>query len=119
MLKRRELLLGGVAAALSRLGVIREALASAPNAAADKAGGSMVKVVAPAQRHPTNRTLAQFQNYWAESHGPLFTNTENLRRYVQHITLTEAYGVDPAPTFDGVSLLWFDGWEALAEPGND
>src|SRR5262245_2032053 len=119
MLKRRELIQGVVAAALCRLGVIREAIASAPNAAADKAGGSMVKVVAPAQRHSTNRTLAQFQNYWAESHGPLFTNTANLRRYVQHITLSEAYGVDPAPTFDGVSMFWFDGWEAFAAPRND
>src|SRR5262245_58364999 len=119
MLKRREPIQSGVAVALSRLGLIREASASAPDAEADKAEGSMVKVVAPAQRHPTNRTLAQFRNYWAESHGPLFTNTANLRRYVQHITLTEAYGVDPAPTFDGVSMFWFDGWEAFAAPRND
>jgi uncharacterized protein (TIGR02118 family) len=119
MLTRRELIQSGVAAALSRLGVIREAIASTPNTAADKAGGSMVKVVAPAQRHSTNRTLAQFQNYWAESHGPLFANTENLRRYVQHITLTEAYGIDPAPSFDGVSMFWFDGWEAFTAPKTD
>jgi uncharacterized protein (TIGR02118 family) len=79
----------------------------------------MVKVIAPAQRHPTNRTLEQFQSYWAESHGPLFTNTQNLRRYVQHITLIEAYGIDPAPTFDGVSMFWFDDWQAFAAPRND
>ena len=30
------------------------------------------------------------------------------RRYVQHITLPEAYGIDPAPTYDGVSMFWFD-----------
>jgi len=76
----------------------------------------MVKVVAPAQHHPTNRTRAQFQNYWNESHGPLFSNTKNLRRYVQHITLTEAYRVDPAPTFDGVSMFWYDRWEAFSVP---
>lgn len=69
----------------------------------------MIKVVAPAQRHPSNRaTLEHFQRYWAESHGPLFANTKRLRRYVQHLTLPEAYGFDPAPTFDGVSMFWFD-----------
>jgi len=68
----------------------------------------MIKVVAPAQHHPTNRSLADFHNYWAESHGPLFANTASLRRYVQHLTLPEAYGGDPAPTFDGVSMFWYD-----------
>jgi uncharacterized protein (TIGR02118 family) len=68
----------------------------------------MIKVVAPAQRHPSNRPLGEFHRYWGESHGPLFTNTTRLRRYVQHLTLHEAYGVDPAPTFDGVSMFWYD-----------
>jgi uncharacterized protein (TIGR02118 family) len=68
----------------------------------------MIKVVAPAQRHPANRSLAEFHNYWGESHGPLFANTASLRRYVQHLTLPEAYGFDPAPTFDGVSMFWYD-----------
>jgi uncharacterized protein (TIGR02118 family) len=71
----------------------------------------MIKVVAPAQRHPTNRSLADFHNYWGESHGPLFANTKSLRRYVQHLTLPEAYGVDPAPTYDGVSMFWYDEYE--------
>ncbi len=68
----------------------------------------MIKVIAPAQHHPGNRDLAAFHNYWGESHGPLFANTRNLRRYVQHLTLPEAYGADPKPTFDGVSMFWFD-----------
>ena len=72
----------------------------------------MIKVIAPAQRHPLNRTLSDFHNYWGESHGPLFANTRNLRRYVQHLTLPDAYGGDPAPTFDGVSMFWFDDLEA-------
>ncbi len=72
----------------------------------------MIKVVAPAQHHPTNRTLAAFHHYWGESHGPLFANTRNLRRYVQHLTLPEAYGIEPAPTFDGVSMFWFDSLES-------
>jgi uncharacterized protein (TIGR02118 family) len=68
----------------------------------------VIKVVAPAQRHPTNRSLSDFQRYWAETHGPLFANSATLRRYVQHLTLPDAYGGDPAPTYDGVSMFWYD-----------
>jgi uncharacterized protein (TIGR02118 family) len=68
----------------------------------------VIKVIAPALRHPTNRTLPDFHDYWAETHGPLFRNTKNVRRYVQHLTLPEAYGGEPAPTFDGVSMFWYD-----------
>ena len=68
----------------------------------------MIKVLAPAQRHPTNRTLPDFHHYWAESHGPLFANSKSLRRYVQHLTLPGAYVLDPAPTFDGISMFWYD-----------
>jgi uncharacterized protein (TIGR02118 family) len=68
----------------------------------------MIKVAAAAQRHPTNRSLDDFHRYWAETHGPLYANTKRLRRYVQHLTLHEAYGMDPAPTFDGISMFWFD-----------
>jgi uncharacterized protein (TIGR02118 family) len=79
----------------------------------------MIKVVAPAQHHPTNRTLSEFHNYWGESHGPLFANTKNLRRYVQHLTLHEAYGHDPAPNFDGVSMFWYDEYKPTRVPNDD
>jgi uncharacterized protein (TIGR02118 family) len=79
----------------------------------------VVKVIATAQRHPTNRTLEEFHAYWAQSHGPLFANTRHLRRYVQHLTLPEAYGVDPAPTYDGCSMFWYDAHEPLAAPTDD
>lgn len=68
----------------------------------------MIKVAAAALRHPHNRELAEFHNYWGETHGPLFSNTTAVRRYVQHLTLHDAYGGDPAPTFDGVSMFWYD-----------
>ena len=79
----------------------------------------MIKVVAPAQHHPTNRSLAEFHQYWGETHGPLFANTANLRRYVQHLTLPEAYGGDPAPTFDGVSMFWYDELATEFAPAGD
>jgi uncharacterized protein (TIGR02118 family) len=68
----------------------------------------MIKVIAPALKHPTNRTLEDFHRYWGDTHGPLFCNTRRLRGYVQHLTLPEAYGADPAPTFDGVSMFFYD-----------
>jgi uncharacterized protein (TIGR02118 family) len=107
---------------LSRLGVTSGAFAARAGGQSRPPGAEarMIKVVAPALHHPTNRTLAQFHNYWGESHGPLFANTKNLRRYVQHLTLAEAYGTDPTPTFDGVSMFWYDTWQPLRAPaGND
>jgi uncharacterized protein (TIGR02118 family) len=77
-----------------------------------KVGTAMIKVAAAAQRHPSNRQLEAFHGYWAVSHGPLFSNSPRLRRYVQHLTLPEAYGVEPAPTFDGVSIFWYDDLDA-------
>lgn len=79
----------------------------------------MIKVAAPALKHPNNRTLVEFQNYWAESHGPLFSNTKHLRRYVQHITLLDAYEGEPRPNYDGVSLFWYDDLETQLRPPAD
>ena len=79
----------------------------------------MIKVLAPAQKNPNSRTMAEFQNYWGESHGPLFSNTKDLRRYVQHLTLPESYAGTPKPTYDGVSMFWYDDLEVLRTPNND
>jgi uncharacterized protein (TIGR02118 family) len=68
----------------------------------------VIKVIAGAVRHPTNRSLADFHAYWGERHGPLFARTPGLRRYVQHHTLPEAYGGSPRPTHDGASMFWYD-----------
>jgi uncharacterized protein (TIGR02118 family) len=73
----------------------------------------VIKRISAANRHPTNRSLDEFQRYWAELHGPFFAHTPNVRRYVQHITLSEAYGGIPAPTHDGVSMFWYDDLQAL------
>ena len=79
----------------------------------------MIKVLAPALRHPANRSLEDFHHYWGESHGPLFANTGDLRGYVQHLTLPEAYGGQPAPTFDGVSMFWYDDLDSMGVATND
>ena len=76
----------------------------------------MIKRIGCAIKHPTNRSLDEFQAYWAEYHGPFFSHTPDLRRYVQHITLPEAYGGTPAPTHDGVSMFWYDDMESVVHP---
>jgi uncharacterized protein (TIGR02118 family) len=76
----------------------------------------MIKRIGCAIKHPTNRSLEEFQTYWAERHGPFFSHTPHLRRYVQHITLPEAYGNIPEPTHDGVSMFWFDDVETVLHP---
>jgi uncharacterized protein (TIGR02118 family) len=76
----------------------------------------VIKVIAGAQRHPTNRSHAEFRQYWAELHGPMFAKTPELRRYVQHITLPEALDGPPIPTHDGASMFWYDDLEALRNP---
>jgi uncharacterized protein (TIGR02118 family) len=76
----------------------------------------LIKIISGALRHPTNRSPAEFRQYWAERHGPLFAKTPELRRYVQHITLPDAYDGRPAPTHDGASMFWYDDLESLRNP---
>ena len=79
----------------------------------------MIRVIAPALRHPTNRNLAEFHRYLAENHGPLYAQTKSLRRYVQHLTIKEAYDWDPPPSFDGASMFWFDDVGPMLDPDSD
>ena len=80
----------------------------------------MIKMLAPALRHPSNRERTDFHRYWAESHGPLFANTRHLRRYVQHLTLPETYDdAELAPTYDGCSMFWFDDLDVLRHPSSE
>ena len=76
----------------------------------------MIKRIGGANRHPTNRSLDDFRQYWAEHHGPFFAHTPHLMRYVQHITLPEAYGGNPSPTHDGVSMFWYADVESIMHP---
>ena len=78
----------------------------------------MIKVIAPALINPGTRSLAEFHNYWAESHGPLFSNTQQLWGYVQHLTLAEAYDGEPKPTHDGASMFLYEDLDALRNPLN-
>jgi uncharacterized protein (TIGR02118 family) len=67
----------------------------------------MIKTIAAAQLRPGKRSLEEFQRYWAENHGPLVSNSRRYG-YVQHVTLPEAYSGTPTPTFDGISVMYYD-----------
>ena len=73
----------------------------------------MIRLIAAALKHPTHRTLGEFHQYWADSYGPLYARAMAARRLTLHLTLDEAYGDEPAPSFDGVSIAVFDHLEGL------
>jgi uncharacterized protein (TIGR02118 family) len=73
----------------------------------------VIKIISAANQHPTNRSREEFFQYWRNRHGPLFARTPELRRYVQHFSVPEAYGGNPAPTHDGASMFWYDDLDAL------
>ena len=73
----------------------------------------MIRLIAAALKHPTHRTLGEFHQYWADSHGPLYARAMAARRLTLHLTLDEAYGDEPAPSFDGVSIAVFDDLDGL------
>jgi uncharacterized protein (TIGR02118 family) len=76
----------------------------------------MYKSISPAIINPGTRSLGDFHRYWAESHGPLFSNTKQVWGYVQHLTLPEAYDGEPKPTHDGASMFVHEDLDALRNP---
>ena len=77
-------------------------------------------------RRKAGMSLAEFQQYWREKHGPLVAShatTLNILRYVQVHTLDDpandqlagARGIMEKP-YDGVAELWWTTRDALAAP---
>jgi uncharacterized protein (TIGR02118 family) len=73
----------------------------------------MIKVISAANKHSDNRSTDEFFRYWRERHGPLFARTPEVRRYVQHFSLSAARDGTPSPTHDGASMFWYDDLDAL------
>lgn len=78
----------------------------------------MIRVVTAAARNP-GHSLADFRRRWTDVHGPLCAGLAAVRRYVQQPTLEEAYGDDPAPTYDGASKFWFDDVDSIVAQPTD
>lgn len=82
----------------------------------------MIKLVFCVRRLP-EQSLAEFQRYWLEDHGPLVRShaaTLGIRRYVQLHTLDHPIQAvlrasrDAGEPYDGVAELWWDSVEAFA-----
>jgi uncharacterized protein (TIGR02118 family) len=79
----------------------------------------MIKGIYGMHKRPDLSIEALHYN-WFENHGPIVALAPKMIRYVQQITLPEAYGGEPAPTHDGASLTWYEDlatqWWSMATP---
>jgi uncharacterized protein (TIGR02118 family) len=66
-----------------------------------------VKNIEFVNRRP-GMTLAPFQAYWREVHGPIAAKIPVLRRYEQNHLAATAYAADANPPYDGLAITWFD-----------
>ena len=58
-------------------------------------------------------SVADFQRYWRDIHGPLVVaELTGMRRYVQSHALPETYARPTPPAWDGIAKAWFDSLEA-------
>jgi uncharacterized protein (TIGR02118 family) len=82
----------------------------------------VIKLVFCLRRLP-HLSLAEFQRYWLEQHGPLVRRhavTLRIKRYVQVHTLDSPVNEairrsrDSGDPYDGVAELWWDSVEDLA-----
>lgn len=82
----------------------------------------MIKLVFCLRRLP-HLSLAEFQRYWLEQHGPLVRRhaaTLRIKRYVQVHTLDSPVNEairrsrDSGEPYDGVAELWWDSVEDMA-----
>ncbi|MFC1825427.1 EthD family reductase [Thermodesulfobacteriota bacterium] len=60
-------------------------------------------------------TLAAFQKYWREIHGPMGSTIPGVRRYLQCHTLTNTPECAQTPMYDGVSMEWYENTAAMNE----
>jgi uncharacterized protein (TIGR02118 family) len=70
----------------------------------------MVKCVVLLKRKP-GMTVAAFNQYWLEVHGPAAAKFPAVRRYVQCPAVSIAYAV-AEPRWDGCAHIWFDDAES-------
>jgi uncharacterized protein (TIGR02118 family) len=84
----------------------------------------MIRLVFLLRRKPGS-SLAEFQRYWREEHGPLVASVQTkigALRYVQVHAIDDPLNAAAAearggmePPYDGVAELWWDSEQALAE----
>jgi uncharacterized protein (TIGR02118 family) len=67
---------------------------------------NLVKVFTLLKRKP-GISLADFRQYWLETHGPLVSSLPGVRRYLQCHVNDGLYAIGES-RFDGVEQVWFD-----------
>lgn len=63
-------------------------------------------------RRGSDLSVADFQAYWLNQHGPLVAKIPCIRRYIQTHPLQQGYSKGEL-VFDGVGEVWFDDEEAF------
>jgi uncharacterized protein (TIGR02118 family) len=67
---------------------------------------SSIHLISLSHRKP-GMSVAEFQKYWREHHGPLAARIPGVLRYVQNHPLPKLYGSRNEPLCDGVAEAWF------------
>ncbi|MDZ7991674.1 MAG: EthD domain-containing protein [Nostoc sp. EfeVER01] len=76
-----------------------------------KQESSLVKMFILLKRKP-GMSLAEFRQYWLETHSSLVLNLPGIRRYVQCHVQDYFYAIGES-SFDGVEQIWFDDTQAI------
>jgi len=71
-----------------------------------------VKQYSLVRRRP-DLPVEEFRRYWGEVHGPMAVGLPGLRRYVQCVTTDGIYRAGREPEVDGVTVVWFDSFDAM------
>ena len=58
-------------------------------------------------------SVAEFQTYWREVHGPMGASIATVCRYVQNHARSSSYRDNRQPPFDGLAITWFTDTDAM------
>jgi uncharacterized protein (TIGR02118 family) len=83
----------------------------------EPSGSDVVKQFSFVKRRD-DLSVEQFRDYWWDVHGRLAIGLPGLVRYVQCVTTDGIYRSGAEPEADGVTVVWFDSFDAMrATPG--
>jgi uncharacterized protein (TIGR02118 family) len=84
----------------------------------EPSGPDVVKQFSIVKRRP-DLSVEAFRDYWWDVHGRLALGLPGLVRYVQCVTTDGIYRSGAEPEADGVTVVWFDSFDAMrATPGS-
>lgn len=60
-------------------------------------------------------SVADYQRYWRDVHGPLAAKIPSIRRYVQSHCRAGGYRDGNEPVYDGIAVTWFESTDAMRD----